>query len=124
MTGRTSTLVFGTAQLLMVGCIGLLQIAPGRFFVPLLLGMHMGILIFVKLKRGLSDDRPEVARITRATHVLMAMYLPILLYKLLGRLGLIGVHHPVLLGATLGFSALAVLLVAHSLRTMWLAVDR
>lgn len=124
MTGRASSLAFAAAQVLMFGCIGLLQIAPGRFFVPLLLTMHAGILVFMKVKRGLSDNRLEVARITRATYSLMAMYLPILLYKLSGRLGLLQVHDPILYGVTLLLSVLAALLVVHSLRTIRACADR
>lgn len=123
MPGRANTLLLSAAQLLMFGCISLLQIAPGRFFVPLLLAMHVGILLFVKLKRDSIGHRPEVARIARATYVVMAMYLPVLIYKLSDRLGLLQVHYPVLYGATLGLSVPAALLVVHSLRTMWVRGD-
>lgn len=98
----------------MFGCIGLLQIAPGRFAVPLLVTMHVGILSFAKLKRSLADDHPELARVARVTWGLMAMYLPILLYKLLGRLDLIRVDHNIILGATLALSVPAALLVGFT----------
>ena len=125
MTGKATSLVFVAGQILMFGCIGLLQIAPGRFFVPLLLAMHAGILLFMKTKRSLPDNhRLEVARITRATYALMAMYLPILLYKLSGRLGLLQLHDPILHGATLVLSVLAALLVVCSSLTIRACVDR
>ncbi len=118
MTRKASALAFGAAQLLMFGSISLLQIAPGRFLGPLLLAMHAGILLFAKLKKGLSDGRPELARITRGTYVLMTMYLPILIYKLLDRLGVLQVHYPVLYSTTLALAVLAVLLIVHSLRVV------
>jgi hypothetical protein len=118
MTGKASALAFGAAQLLMFGSISLLQIAPVQFFVPLLLTMHAGILLFIKLKRGLSANQPELTRVTRGTYVLMAMYLPILIYKLLDKLGLLHVHYPVLYSATLALAVLAVLLIVHSLRVV------
>lgn len=118
MTQKASALAFGAAQLLMFGSISLLQIAPGRFFAPLLLAMHAGILLFAKLKKGLSNGRPELNRITRGTYVLMTMYVPILIYKLLDRLGVLQVHHPVLYSATLALAVLAVLLIVHSLRVV------
>ena len=118
MTARVARLALGAAQLLMFGCISLLQIAPGQFFVPLLLGMHAGILWFMKLRQRLPADPAEVARITRATYVLMGMYLPILAYKLLGRLGLLQVQYHLLRSATLVLAALAALLMVYSLRAV------
>lgn len=123
MPGRQSVFILGVAQLLMFGCISLLQIAPGRFFVPLVLAMHAGILLFVKLRRGLSGKRPEVTRIARATYLMMSLYLPLLIYKLSDRLGLLHLDYPLLHSATLGLSALAALVVVYSLRTMWMHAE-
>ncbi len=118
MTGKRSALALGLAQLLMFGGIGLLQVSPGRFFVPLLLAMHLGILVFATVKRGLSGKRPEIARIARATYLMMSLYLPLLIYKLADRLGLLHADDPLLHSATLGLSALAGLVVVYSLRAM------
>ncbi|HDS29368.1 MAG TPA: hypothetical protein ENN96_02680 [Candidatus Acetothermia bacterium] len=123
MTGKASALAFGAAQLLMFGSVSLLQIAPVQFFVPLLLVMHAGILWFMKLRRRLPADPAEVARITRATYVLMGMYLPILVYKLLAGLGLLRMQYPVLHGATLSLAVLAALLVVRSLRAIRLCAN-
>jgi hypothetical protein len=124
MTSKASGLLFAGSQAVMFGCIGLLQVLPGPFFWPLLLGMHAGILVFAKVKRRLSDHCSAIARMTRATYVLMAMYLPILGYKLLGKLGLLYVHDPVLHGATLVLSILAALLVVRGVGAIRACADR
>lgn len=113
---RTSTaLAFGAAQFLVFGSLSVLQVAPGDLFVPLLLTMHGGLLLFAKLGR-VESSRVERARIKRGTYLLMAMYLPALAYRLFGKLGLLEVRRPVLCGGTLALAVLAMLLIVWSVR--------
>ncbi len=110
----SGVLLLGMAQLLTFGCLSLLQVAPDRFFLLLLLAMHVGILIFVQLKRGLAGKRPEIARIGRATYLMMGLYTPLLIYKLMDRLGVVQLQYAVLHGAALGLFILAVLLAGYT----------
>ncbi len=121
--GISAHLQLGIAQVLMFACIGLLQVTSPGLFLPLLLAMHAGILLFVSLRRALPRDQPATVRITRGTYALMAMYLPIMLYKLSGRLDLLAVHRPVLHAATSALSILAALWVIYSLCTFRLPDD-
>ncbi|MEW5825535.1 MAG: hypothetical protein AB1778_01780 [Candidatus Bipolaricaulota bacterium] len=110
MTRRAKALALCASQALMLGCLSLLQVAPGRFSLALLVAMHVGIVSFMKLRRSLAAGSPDVARVARATYLLLAVYLPVLLYRLLGTLGLLRVDPHVLLGVTVGLSLPAALL--------------
>lgn len=100
----------------MFGCLSLLQVTPGRLFLPLLVLMHAGVALFIKTKRALSRTHADVTRIVQATYALMAMYLPIVFAKLLDRVGIVRMYRPSLLAATIVLAALAALLVAYSIR--------
>lgn len=115
-TKRGTGLLFCASQALLFACLSLLQIAPGRLFLPLLVAMHAGIALFVKTKRDLLRAHSDAKRIVRATHVLMALYLPVLIYKILGHLRVVQAHVSLLQATTLGLSILAASLVAYSLR--------
>lgn len=104
------------SQAVIFACLSLLQVAPGQFFLPLLVLMHIGIVIFIRARRALTPAHADFHRIVRATHVLMVLYLPILLYKLLGRFGVVQVLVPLLQAATLGLAVLAAGLVIYSIR--------
>lgn len=74
--------LFVLAQCLAFSCIALLQMTSTRMFIPLLLVMHVGIVLFIVSKKRLVKTRPELHVHYRISYVCLALFLPILFYRL------------------------------------------
>lgn len=81
--GRNYAL-FLLSNLITFTFISLLQMANGWLFVVFLLAMHSGIVLFlVSRKRFMAQD-PDVKRFYDRTSIYLALYIPLLLYKVVG----------------------------------------
>lgn len=79
---RKPFVLFVLAQCLAFSCIALLQVASPRLFIPLLLVMHVGILLFIISKKRFVKTRPDLKIHYRISYACLALFLPLLLYRL------------------------------------------
>jgi amino acid transporter len=75
--------LFILAQGLAFSCIAFLQVASADAFIPLLLAMHVGIVLFILSKKRFLPIKPELKVHYRISYACLGLFLPILLYRLI-----------------------------------------
>lgn len=85
-TDKVNFLLFVSGQAITLTFITLLQMTPLWLFIPLLIAMHMGIALFIISKKRFLSDKRDVKPYYKRIYLLLVLYLPVLSYKLLGRL--------------------------------------
>ena len=87
MTDKTRNyMLFVLANLVTFTFISLLQVADGWLFVVVLLAMHSGIALFVVSKKRFMVHDVSVKRFYDRAFIWLALYIPLLLYKIVGYL--------------------------------------
>ncbi len=76
LLGQVVTLVF----------ITWLQISPLWMFIPLLIAMHMGIALLIISKKRFKAQHHHIKPYYNRIYLMLALYLPIIAYKMLGRI--------------------------------------
>ena len=77
--------LFVLANLVTFTFIALLQLAEGRLFFLFLVAMHVGIVLFIVNKKRFTAHDPSVKQFYDRVYLYLALYIPLLLYKLVGR---------------------------------------
>jgi len=83
---KLGLMLYSLAQLLTFTFVTLLQFVEMPLFLVYLVLMHSGIALFVISKKKLIKSGYDVKPIYQKTYLLLALYLPILVYTLLGYL--------------------------------------
>ncbi len=78
-----SYILFLIAQIVTFTFITLLQLAPKRFFIMFLIIMHGGIALFIISKKCFIRKNKSIKHFYMISYILLALYIPILLYKLI-----------------------------------------
>lgn len=78
--------LFLFAQIDTFGFITLLQFLSGFWFVMALLAMHSGILMFIFARKRFEKLGIDSNKHFLVTYIVLSLYLPILIYKLLSRI--------------------------------------
>ena len=92
---RTAYILFLLAILFTFGFICLLQFVSFPLFFLVLLLMHGGVVLFIVSKKLFKKAGAATFPYYKREYILLALYLPILLYKILGNFGLYTVNIPV-----------------------------
>ncbi len=100
--------LFVLAELLTVTFITLLQITNVRYFLVFLVLMHTGIALFVISKKRFLKSGLNVIKYYKNMYRYLALYLPILAYKLPSYLFEYTVNHQVIVGLTLTVTTIVV----------------
>ena len=77
--------LFVLANLVTFTFIALLQVAEGRLFFLFLVAMHAGIVLFIVNKKRFTAHDPSVKQFYDRVYLYLALYIPLMLYKLVGR---------------------------------------
>ncbi len=86
---KTNFILFLSAIVITFCLIAALQFTPMPWFFLVLLGMHVGIFLFILSKRRFHRAGVAVGKYYKREYLLLALYLPILLAKILQSLELI-----------------------------------
>jgi nicotinamide riboside transporter PnuC len=81
--------LFVLANVVTFTCIGVLQFVEGSRFFLFLAVMHLGIFTFIVSKRRFSAQDPSIKHFYGRVYRLLALYIPLLLYKLAGYFALV-----------------------------------
>lgn len=92
---KRAYLLFLLAVLCTFGFICLLQFVSFPLFFLILLCMHGGVALFIVSKKLFKKAGAATSPYYKREYLLLALYLPILLYKILGNFGLYTVNIPV-----------------------------
>ncbi|HHT91730.1 MAG: hypothetical protein QM451_02280 [Bacillota bacterium] len=76
--------LFVLANVLTLTCIGLLQFTEGSVFFLFLVTMHVGIALFILSKKRSTALDPSLKQFYDRIYLYLALYIPLLLYKLCG----------------------------------------
>lgn len=74
---------FVVANVITFTFITLLQVAHRHFFILFLVLMHCGIFLLIATKKRLVAGDDSIKRFYNTVYLLLALYVPLLLYKLL-----------------------------------------
>ncbi|GEM_PF-1511876 len=113
---RLSVMLFVFGQFTAFFFITLLQVSPIRLFVPLLILMHVGIALFIISRKRFLEDKRDVIFHFRIVYGLLALYLPLLVFKLLERFS--GARIEESLIAVAAYSLAGICLVVASLNAL------
>ncbi len=86
---KTNFILFLTAIAVTFSLIATLQFTPMPWFFLVLLCMHIGVFLFIFSKRRFRRAGCEVGAYYKREYLLLALYLPVLLAKILQSTGLI-----------------------------------
>ncbi len=75
--------LFILAHILSFPFIALLKIVPAWLFIPCLVAMHIGIALFLLSKRNFEASEIDIRLHLKTVYILLALYLPLLLYRLM-----------------------------------------
>ncbi len=92
---KRAYILFLLAILFTFGFICLLQFVSFPLFFLVLLLMHGGVVLFIVSKKLFKKAGASTSPYYKREYILLALYLPILLYKILGNFGLYTVNIPV-----------------------------
>ncbi len=92
---KKAYILFLLAILCTFGFICLLQFVSFPLFFLVLLLMHGGVALFIVSKKLFKKAGASTVPYYKREYILLALYLPILLYKILGNFGLYTVNVPV-----------------------------
>ena len=81
-TLRSNFTLYILGQVITVTFLTLLQMTPTVYFIPFLLLMHVGILLFILSKKQFIKKSIEIKPFYTRNYVLYALYIPIFAYKL------------------------------------------
>ncbi|MBP3437054.1 MAG: hypothetical protein J6K61_03990 [Clostridia bacterium] len=84
--------LFLLAILVTFSMLALLQLVSSLLFVIVLLLMHGGVVLFIVSKKRFQRASVAVKPFYKREYIMLALYLPILAYKILGKLGLYTVN--------------------------------
>lgn len=101
---------FLLANAVTFGFLALLQFLPFPWFFLGLVCMHGGVALFFWSKRGFLRQGVPVKPVYTLEYALLALYLPILGWKLLGALGLVTVVEHIKACLVLGLTALSLVI--------------
>jgi amino acid transporter len=107
---RLPVLLFILAQTLTFLFITLLQLVEFPLFLVFLLLMHTGIILFIVSKKHFTKLEISVKKFYQVEYVLLALYLPILFYKIFSYVFLYEVNEPLKLNLTLIITALNIVI--------------
>ncbi len=96
------------------GFLCLLQFVTFPLFILVLLCMHGGIVLFIVSKKKFKKAGISPSLYYKREYLMLSLFLPILLYKLLGRLGLYEVNVPVKTYIAVGVTVLCLLASAYN----------
>ncbi len=82
---RRSVVLFVFGQFMAFLFVTLLQVSPMWMFLPFLVLMHVGIALFIMSRKRLLEEKKSVTFHFRIVYGLLALYLPLLAFKLIGR---------------------------------------
>ncbi len=85
---KTNFLLFLSAVAVTFSLIAALQFTPMPWFFLVLLGMHGGVFLFIFSKRRFRRAGYAVGKYYKREYILLALYLPVLVAKLLSGIGL------------------------------------
>lgn len=101
---------FLLANAVTFGFLALLQFLPFPWFFLGLVCMHGGVALFFWSKRGLLKQGCRVKPVYALEYAMLALYLPILAWKLLGAVGLVTVDAHLKAMLVLGLTAVCLLI--------------
>ncbi len=86
---KINFILFISAVIITFSLIASLQFTPMPWFFLVLLCMHFGIFLFIFSKRRFRKNGLDVGKYYKREYLLLALYLPVLLAKILQSIGII-----------------------------------
>jgi hypothetical protein len=102
-------LLFVFAQILTFGFITLLQFVEGVYFVLTLILMHVGIVTFILARKQFKRQCLDVSNHFKIAYFFLALYLPVLIYKLMSLIFLFTQNDILVMTYVLSLTGLAVI---------------
>ena len=114
---KTNLLLFVLAQVLTFAFITLLQMVDFPIFLLFLLLMHIGVVLFIVSKKLFEKSGIDVKNFYNVEYLMLAFYIPVLLYKLLSHIFPYTVNTELKMTYTFAITAAAVIVsIINTLR--------